>query len=143
MEIRGLGSEVAAMLVESGPVRSVADLYELTADTLAKLDSFGATSAANLVDAIAASRSRSFARVLFGPGIRHVGEKVAEILVDHFRTLDHLQAATEEELKSVPGIGPAIATEICEFPGSLQPRGGLPSSALRAPNGVSAFGCPS
>lgn len=115
MDIRGLGDEVSQRLASAGLVRSVADLYTLTSEKLLGLDGFATVSADNLVQAIATSKSRPFARVLFGLGIRHVGERVAELLADHFGSVDALAAAEANDIEKVPGVGAVIAQAVRDF----------------------------
>ncbi len=115
MDIRGLGAERVRQLVEAGLVTNVADLYRLDAEQLVALDRFGPTSAAQLVAAIAASKQQPLSALLYGLGIRHVGKTVAQALARHFRTLDALEAATEEEIAAVDGVGPTIAEAVATW----------------------------
>lgn len=115
MDIDGLGEKLIEQLVDRGLVRSLADLYQLDAPTLAVLDRMGKKSAENLVAAIAASKTRSLDRLLTGLTIRHVGTRVAEILAEHFGTLDALRSASLEALQSVPGLGPIVAASVHEY----------------------------
>jgi DNA ligase (NAD+) len=96
-------------------VRELADLYALDEATLAGLDRMGEQSARNVLAGIEASRTRPLARLLYGLGIRHVGETVAGTLAVHWPTLDALRAAGEEELQSVAAIGPAVAASVRAF----------------------------
>jgi len=109
MDIEGLGPALVSQLVDQGLVRSVADLYTLSHEQLAGLERMAAKSAENVLAALERSKSRPLDRVLYGLGIRHVGARVAEILAEHFGSLDALREATEEELAEVPEIGPKIA----------------------------------
>lgn len=115
MDIDGLGDKLVAQLVERGLVRDVADLYALTKDQLVALDRMGAKSAANLLAAIAASKGCTLARLLNGLGIPHVGERTAQLLAEHFGSLDSVQAASEEELTQVREIGSETAREVHAF----------------------------
>jgi DNA ligase (NAD+) len=115
LDIEGLGDKLVAQLVDRGLVRDVSDLYHLDAATLAGLDRMGEKSAANLVEAIAKSKSARLDRFLFGLGIRHVGETVARDLAAHFRALAPIMAATEEDLLRVEGVGPEVARAVVEF----------------------------
>ena len=126
MDIDGMGEEIIARLVESGRVTDVADFYTLDAEELARLDMgrtnkddepirLGQTVAKKLVAAIDASRTRPFARVLNGLGMRHVGKTTAEALARAFPSMDALSAASEEELAAVEGVGPKIAHSIWLF----------------------------
>jgi DNA ligase (NAD+) len=117
MDIEGMGEAVIEQLVGLGWVKNCADLYSLHThrSELIQLDRWGEKSAQNLLDAIEASKSRSFPRVLYALGIRHVGQGVAQLLTEHFPSMDKLQAASEEELQSVSGIGPQIAESVVHF----------------------------
>ncbi len=115
MDIRGLGYERVRQLLESKLIADVADLYELTTDQLVELDRFAEQSAAQLVDAIAASKQQPLSLLLFGLGIRHVGKTVAVLLSRRFGRMDALAAAGEEEINAVPGIGQAIAEAVVAF----------------------------
>lgn len=115
MEIEGLGEKLVVQLVREGLVRDVADLYSLTVERLIPLDRLGEKSASNLVAAIAASRGRGLARLLYAMGIRHVGEQVAKSLARRFGSLDAVMAATTDELLAAPDVGPAIAESVRQF----------------------------
>ncbi|HUR54861.1 MAG TPA: NAD-dependent DNA ligase LigA [Gemmataceae bacterium] len=109
MEIDGLGREVAIQLVESGLVKSVADLYKLTKKQLLSLDKFGELKAQKLLDGIEASKTRGLARLLPGLAIYSVGEKMAEDLVEEFPDIDLIIAAKPDDLAKVKGWGPERA----------------------------------
>lgn len=115
MDIEGLGDVVAEQLVAKRLVHDVADIYRLSKDQLLTLELFGEKRAENLVAAIRASASRGLARVLYGLGIRHVGEKAAMVLAEQFRTLDRLAHADEEQLRDIPAIGPVMAHAITTY----------------------------
>ena len=126
MDIDGMGEEIVARLVESGRLTDVADYYTLDEVELSMLDMgrvnkdgeairLGKTVAAKLVAAIDESRGRAFARVLFGLGMRHVGKTTAEALAASYPSMDELEAATEEDLAAVEGIGPKIARSVYLF----------------------------
>ncbi len=115
MDIDGLGEKLIDQLVDLGHLRTLADLYRLDEDTLAKLDRMGKKSAKNLVQALEATRSRSLDRFLTGLAIRHVGTRVAEILAERFHTLDAVRSATLDDLASVPGLGPVVAGSVHDF----------------------------
>jgi DNA ligase (NAD+) len=112
MDIEGLGEKQVAQLMEAGLVRTAADFYDLTVDRLVELDRLGETSARRLVDAIAASRERSFARVLFAIGLEEVGFVTGRNLAQRFRTIDALLAATPQAIQETPGVGPVMARRI-------------------------------
>ncbi len=115
MDIEGLGPAVVQQLVESGLIRNAADLYSLHAADVAKLERMGTKSAENLIRAIEASKSRDLSRLLYGLGIRQVGEKAAKVLAARFRTLDALDAASEEELTEIPDVGAITARCIADY----------------------------
>ncbi len=115
MDIEGLGDKVVEQLVDQALVRTPADLYGLTAATLAALDRMGDKSAGNLVDAIAKSRHTTLPRFLFSLGIRHVGEATARDLARHFGDLAPILEATPEDLLLVPDVGPIVAQSIALF----------------------------
>jgi DNA ligase (NAD+) len=112
MDIRGLGEVVVANLVDRGIVRDFADLYRLRPEDLVQIDGFAEKSARNLVHAIAASRRRGLARLLYALGIPHVGEHVARVLAARFGILSRLGEASAQELAAVPGVGPRIAESV-------------------------------
>ncbi len=115
LDIEGLGSETAALLVERELVTEPADLFELRVEELLPLPGLARKSAENLVSAIEARRSTELRRFLFGLGIPDVGVAVARDLALHFRSLDVLRAADEGELEAVRGIGPKMAERIVDF----------------------------
>ena len=115
MDIEGLGPAVMAQLIDKGLVKSPADLYFLRREELAALDRMGEKSAANLVSAIDASRSRGLERLLYALGIRQVGQKAGKVLAAHFGTFDALAAAGEEELTAIDDVGAVTAAYIREW----------------------------
>ncbi|MBM3459663.1 MAG: NAD-dependent DNA ligase LigA [Armatimonadetes bacterium] len=115
MDVEGLGPAQIEQLLSKGYLQDPADLYALTKEQLLSLDRMAERSAQNLLEAIAATRGRHPARVLFGLGIRHVGESVARALIEVFGSLDRLAAAELEELSSVQGVGPQIAASLHRF----------------------------
>lgn len=115
MNIEGLGEAVIDLLVTEGLVHNIADIYTLTREQIAGLERMGEKSAQNLLDGIEASKQLPFSRVLFGIGIRFVGEGVAKLLADHFVSIDALRTASQEELEQVEGIGPRIAESVHWF----------------------------
>lgn len=112
MNIEGLGEVLVRQLVEKGLVSSAADVYQLTEDTLAGLDRMGKKSAAKLMVEIDRSRQNEIWRLLNGLGIRHVGERGAQILADHFGSIEALQAAPLAELEAVREVGPVVAASV-------------------------------
>ncbi len=115
MDIDGTGPETIDLLYKQGLVRNVADLYELTADELKDLERLGDKSAENIIKGIEKSKTRSFEKVLFALGIKHVGETAAKLLVKHFKNLDNLMHASQEEITAIKGIGEKIAESIKEY----------------------------
>lgn len=112
MNIDGLGPKIIQQLWDKQMIRDVADLYHLDYDQLLTLDKFGDKSANNLLTSIANSRNNSVERLLFGLGIRHVGAKAARLIMAHFGDLDHLMAASAEEVSAIDGIGPTIGESV-------------------------------
>jgi DNA ligase (NAD+) len=115
MDIDGLGEALVSQLTERGMVKNVADLYRLTQDDLLKLERMGEKSAQNVLDEIAASKKLPLERVIYGLGIRFVGERTAQFLAEHFGSLDAIMKASAEELQEVNEVGPRIAESIAEF----------------------------
>ncbi len=115
MDIEGLGGETVALLVENGLIKNYADLYQLTTAEVIPLERMAEKSAENLVNGIEASKQIPFERVLFGLGIRYVGETVAKKLAKHFKSIDALMTASEEELILVDEIGDRIAQSVVAF----------------------------
>ena len=115
MDIEGLGISVCESLINSGLVRTAADLYYLRASDVAELDRMGEKSAANLIAAIDRSREAGLARLLCAFGIRQVGQKAAKLLASHYEDLDSLRNAGAEELKLIPDIGEITAGFITEW----------------------------
>src|SRR5262245_27003250 len=123
MKVDGLGFRLVDQVVEKGLVRDVSDLYQLTVEQLEELERMGRKSAQNLVDEINASRSLEFWRLLFGLGVRHVGERTAQLLAVHFGSMDRLAEASSAELEQVNEVGPKLAQSIYRFfhePDNLQ-----------------------
>jgi len=115
MDIEGVGTKLIDQLVDGGHVTCLADLYALEAETLAGLERMGEISAANVLKNVDAGRTRPFARLLYGLGVRHVGETVAETIAEHWHDLAALRAASEEDLVDVSAIGPAVAASLRQF----------------------------
>ena len=115
MNIEGLGEALVDQLVERGLVADVADLYSLQADQVAALERMGRKSAQKLLDQVARSREAEFWRLLFGLGIRHVGERVAQSLAAAFGSMDALAAAPAETIQAVRDVGPVAAAAVREY----------------------------
>ena len=112
MNIEGMGESLVAQLTESGLVKSVADVYHLSADALEGLERMGKKSAAKVMGEIDKSRSNPVWRLLYGLGIRHVGERGAQVLADHFGSVADIRAASLDELQQVHEIGPVLAEAV-------------------------------
>ena len=115
MDIDGLGGETVALLVNEGLILNYADLYELTVAQLLPLERMAQKSAENLVNGVQASVKIPFEKVLFGLGIRYVGETVAKKLAKHYKSIDAITSATEEDLVAVDEIGSKIAESVVAF----------------------------
>lgn len=118
MNIEGLGEKVIGQLFLHGLIKDAADIYFLKKEELLKLERMGEKSVNNLLEAIEKSKSNSMEKLLFGLGIRHVGERAAKILSEHYGTLDHLMKATDEELQLIPEIGEKMSDAIVTYFGS-------------------------
>jgi DNA ligase (NAD+) len=112
MDVDHLGEKIVQALVERGLVRDVADLYRLTLDQILELPRMARRSAQNLLDAIAASRTRGLARLLHALGIPRVGVQAAGLLARRYGTLERLQHARVEELARIRGVGPETARSL-------------------------------
>jgi len=115
MNIDGMGDALVNQLTERRLVNNVADIYRITKDDLLKLERMGDKSAQNVLNEIEASKKLPLQRVIYGLGIRFVGERTAEFLAEHFGSLDSIMNASEEELEQVNEVGPRIAQSIAEF----------------------------
>jgi DNA ligase (NAD+) len=115
MNIEGLGEALVDQLVSSGLVRDLGDLYQLTADRIEGLERMGRKSAVNLLAQIERSRSIEASRLLYGLGIRYVGERAAQVLVSAFGSIAAIETATVEQLQSVHEIGPVVARAVREY----------------------------
>lgn len=115
MDIEGLGDKLVNQLVDAQMVNSYAELYALSLERLMTLERMGKKSAENLLAGIEASKQRGLSRVLNAISIRHVGQRVAQVLARRFGDADRLMAATEAELSATDEIGPIIARSVFEF----------------------------
>ena len=115
MNIDGMGDALVTQLTDRGMVKNVADIYHLTKADLLSLERMGDKSAQNVLDEIEASKKLPLERVIFGLGIRFVGERTAQFLAEHFGSIDALMNASLEELEDVNEVGPRIAESIREF----------------------------
>ncbi len=115
MNIEGLGESLVDQLLEKGLARSIPDLYALKFEDLVALERMGPKSASNFLGEVERTKARDLGRFIFALGIRHVGERVAQILAGHFRNLEALVRATPDELVEVEEIGPVVAESIRSF----------------------------
>jgi DNA ligase (NAD+) len=115
MNIDGMGEALVTQLTESGLVKNVADIYKLTKKDLLSLERFADKSAQNILDEIENSKRLPLERVIYGLGIRMVGERTAQFLAEHFGSMEALSTASVEELQDVNEVGPRIAESIVEF----------------------------
>ena len=115
MNIEGMGDALVAQLTDRGLVRSVADIYQLSKHDLLKLERMGDKSAQNVLEEIESSRKLPLERVIYGLGIRFVGERTAEFLAQHFGSLDAILQASVEELQEVNEVGPRVGQSIFDF----------------------------
>ncbi|HEV2014287.1 MAG TPA: NAD-dependent DNA ligase LigA [Candidatus Dormibacteraeota bacterium] len=115
LDIEGLGYATLQQLIDRKLVKEPADLYHLTKEQLLSLEGFADKSAQNLLDRIEASKPTTFLRFLVALGINHVGWTMAGLLADHFGTIDRLQAASIDDLRSIGGVGPIVAEEVHEY----------------------------
>jgi len=122
MDIENLGPALIDQLIENGLVSNFADLYKLEEAHLAELERMAERSAANVIEAIEASKTRALWRLVAALGIRHIGAQSARILADHFGSLDALMNAGLEELAQIDQIGPTMAESICEYFGDPKNR---------------------
>jgi DNA ligase (NAD+) len=115
MDIEGMGEQSAEQFVASGLIHSIADLYELSVEQISALDRKGEKSAFKLMESIEKSKRRGLARLLFGFGVRHIGERGAAALAETFGSMERLSRATYEELTAVPNIGAEMAESLLSF----------------------------
>ena len=120
MDIDGLGPAVLELLVREKRITHAYDLYTLTNEDIANLDRMGEKSAENLLSALEKSKNNDLYRVIYGLGIRHIGEKAAKLLAQRFGTMDAVLAATEEDILSIDGFGAVMAKSVVAF-FSLEP----------------------
>jgi DNA ligase (NAD+) len=115
MDIEGMGEKMCEALLEAGLVSDIGDVYSLREKDLLRLDGIANKSASNLLKAIRESKERSMVNIIAALGVHHVGSEVAEVLARRFGSLDRLMCATEEELESVPMVGPKISQSVTAF----------------------------
>jgi DNA ligase (NAD+) len=115
MDIAGLGDKTAADMVEKGLVKDIADLYKLSVEDILKLDGFAQKSAGQLHEAIQGTKHPRLDRFLYALGIRHVGQHVARVLAQEYRSLEALQKAGREDIEKTTEIGPEISRSVAHF----------------------------
>ena len=115
MNIDGMGEALVTQLIDRGLVKNVADIYDLTKKDLLSLERFADKSAQNILNEIESSKQLPLERVIYGLGIRFVGERTAQFLAEHFGSMESLASASVEELQNVNEVGPRIAESIAEF----------------------------
>ena len=115
MDIEGLGEVLVETLVDNGSIHDVADLYSLTVEQIASLERMAEKSGSNLIEQIEGSKTLGLQRLLYGIDIRHVGERYAKILANHFRTIDRLAEASVQNLDDIHEIGLAVAESVYEW----------------------------
>jgi DNA ligase (NAD+) len=145
MNIEGLGESLIARLIADGLISSYADVYRLTAERLSQVERLGKKSAANLVGQIERSKSREFWRLIYGLGIRHVGERGAQALARAFGSIEALMSATVEQLQSVPDVGPVVAAAVRDYfdqPANRDLMRALAAAGVKMEGPVTASGTP-
>lgn len=115
MDIDGLGPAVLEQLLDSGLIKSFIDLYKLRAIDISSLERMGERSALNLIDAINKSKSNEINRLVFALGIRHIGQKTAKILCEHFLSIENIMNASLEEISSIEGFGSIMAKSVYDY----------------------------
>ncbi|MCJ7729135.1 MAG: NAD-dependent DNA ligase LigA [Sedimentisphaerales bacterium] len=115
MDIENLGEALIDQLVDAGLVKNVADIYKLQKDDLLELERMADKSAQNVIDSIEASKTRPLWRLVAGLGIRHIGVQTAQMLAEHFGSLDAIMKATQDELQAIEQIGPKVAETVYEY----------------------------
>ncbi len=115
MDIEGFGAKLADRFVDLGLIQSYADIYRLDWDRVQQLEGFGEKSAENLQQSIESSKTRPLSRLVTALGVRHVGERNATMLAGHFQDIDHLLAASIEDIEGIPGFGKIVAEAVFDF----------------------------
>jgi DNA ligase (NAD+) len=115
MDIEGIGERMSQALFDAGLIKDVGDLYSITRDQLLGLEKIADKSAANILSSIEKSKDRPLPRVIFALGILNIGDQTAELLAEHFTSIDELARASQEQLQEIPSIGPKIADSILAF----------------------------
>jgi DNA ligase (NAD+) len=115
MDIEGIGEMMSQTLFKAGLIKDVGDIYYLSRDQLLGLERMADKSVAKIMNSIEKSQDRPLARVIFALGIPGIGDQTAELLAEHFSSIDELSRASEEQLQEIPSIGPKIADSITAF----------------------------
>jgi len=115
MDIEGVGEKLSQALFQNGLIEDAGDLYYLTAEQLLGMERMAEKSAANILSSIEGSKNRALPRVIFALGITHIGEETADLLAEHFSSIDELSRVSQEQLQDIPSIGPKIAESILAF----------------------------
>lgn len=115
MDIDGLGPAVITQLIDTGLVKSVADLYKLRAIDVSSIERMGEKSAINLIDALEKSKSNELYRLIFALGIRHIGLKAAKLMCEHFLAIDNILIASENDYLSIDGFGAVMAQSAAQY----------------------------
>ena len=115
MDIEGLGPSLLETLLNEGLIKTFTDLYKLKAEDIASLDRMGEKSANNLINAIEKSKSAEINRLIYALGIRHIGEKAAKLLCEHFLSVEKLFEAGEEEIAAIEGYGAIMAKSVYDY----------------------------
>ena len=115
MDIDGLGPAVLEQLLNNGMIKSFSDLYRLESEPLSQLDRMGMKSAQNLLNAVEKSKSAEINRLVYALGIRHIGEKAAKLLCEHFLSIEDLFTATVEEISAIDGYGTIMAESVADY----------------------------
>jgi DNA ligase (NAD+) len=115
MDMEGMGESTVDQLVEAGFLKRTPDFYTLQSEQLLKLEGFAEKSSQKLIEAVAATKNRELWRVIFALGIRHVGERTAKLLANHYGAIEPLLDATSEQLEEIHEIGPEVARSIREW----------------------------
>lgn len=115
MNIDGVGPSLVERLIEAGLVKDPGDLYYLKQEDLLQVERMGEKSAGNIIETIERSKDTTLGRLLYALGIRHVGERTAQVLAEHFGSLERIESASVEELSGVPDVGGVVAASIAHF----------------------------
>ncbi|MBI4228877.1 MAG: NAD-dependent DNA ligase LigA [Deltaproteobacteria bacterium] len=121
-DIRGLGEKIVIQLMKEGLIKDLADVFYLKKEDLIGLERFAEKSASNLVEEIEKNKNISFSRFILALSIRHVGERMAQVLAENLNSLDDLMGSTEERLMEIPTVGPEVARSIVNFLGERKNR---------------------